>query len=79
MIASRTSLVMVLVAAMLTSAGRAEDLSLRLRYQVETSSDSGRFHRLMRAEKWNSEQTAIVVCDVWDLHHCLKKKLKIHI
>ncbi|MFP6694203.1 MAG: ThuA domain-containing protein [Pirellulales bacterium] len=71
MIASRTSLVIVLAAAILTSAGRAEDLSLRLRYQVETSNDSGRFHRLMRAEKWENEQTAIVVCDVWDLHHCL--------
>lgn len=48
----------------------AEDLKLQLRYQQETSKDSGRYHRLQRSENWNPNETAIIVCDVWDYHHC---------
>ncbi|RCS40460.1 isochorismatase family protein [Bremerella cremea] len=48
----------------------AEDLSLTLRYQQQTASDSGRFHQLTRQETWKPEQTAIIVCDMWDLHSC---------
>ena len=47
-----------------------ETVDLQLRYQVETRSYSGRFHRLVREEQWKPEETAIIVCDVWDLHHC---------
>ena len=49
----------------------SEDLRLSLRYQQETSLHSGRFHQLTRDEVWKPEETAIIVCDVWDLHHCL--------
>ena len=49
----------------------AKDLELALRYQSETSPGSGRYHRLHRKENWIPSETAIVVCDVWDLHHCL--------
>ena len=49
----------------------SEDLKLNLRLQQETSLHSGRFHQLTRDEAWNPEETAIIVCDVWDLHHCL--------
>ncbi len=49
----------------------AEDLQLQLRYRQETSAGSGRHHALVRNETWNPTQTAIIVCDVWDSHHCL--------
>ena len=49
----------------------AEELKLNLRFQQETSLHSGRFHQLTRDEAWKAEETAIIVCDVWDLHHCL--------
>ncbi len=54
----------------------ADDLSgnpipLTLRYQLESSASSGRFHQHTRQQKWKPEETAIIVCDVWDLHHCL--------
>ena len=49
----------------------AEDLQLNLRSQSETSKGSGRYHRLEHKESWDPEQTAIIVCDVWDYHHCL--------
>jgi sugar lactone lactonase YvrE/type 1 glutamine amidotransferase/nicotinamidase-related amidase len=49
----------------------SEDLQLSLRFQQESSLHSGRFHQLTRDEVWKPEETAIIVCDVWDLHHCL--------
>ena len=49
----------------------AEPLTMQQRYQQETSPGSGRFHRLTRQVQWQPEETAIIVCDVWDLHHCL--------
>jgi len=54
-----------------TTSLSAEDLKLHLRYQQETSKDSGRYHRLHRTENWDPAQTAVIVCDVWDYHHCL--------
>ncbi|MCA8999439.1 MAG: isochorismatase family protein, partial [Planctomycetaceae bacterium] len=47
-------------------------LDLSLRSQSETSPGSGRFHLMHRDEQWNPKETALIVCDVWDLHHCLK-------
>ncbi len=49
----------------------AEELKLQLRYQQPTSEKSNRFHRLIRQECWDPAETAIIVCDVWDYHHCL--------
>ena len=47
-----------------------ETIDIQLRYQKETRLHSGRFHRLIRDKKWRPKETAIIVCDVWDLHHC---------
>lgn len=49
----------------------AKDLNLQLRYQQETGPDTGRFHQRQRSENWKPSETAIIVCDVWDYHHCL--------
>jgi len=49
----------------------SDRFSLTLRHQEETSEGSGRYHRLVRAESWKAEETAVIVCDMWDLHHCL--------
>jgi nicotinamidase-related amidase len=46
-------------------------LQWTLRSRVETSKDSGRYNIEARAEEWETAKTAIIVCDVWDLHHCL--------
>lgn len=54
----------------------AGDLKMTLRYQQESSPDSGRYHRLTRQETWKPTETAIIVCDVWDLHHCQNAVLR---
>jgi type 1 glutamine amidotransferase/nicotinamidase-related amidase len=68
-VAIRTTLSMFVATIMMASLSSADDLQLALRYQTETSQGSGRYHRLIRQEVWNPRETAVIVCDVWDLHH----------
>jgi nicotinamidase-related amidase/type 1 glutamine amidotransferase len=46
-------------------------LALQLRTRVESKPGSGRFHTVVRPAKWDAKKTAVIVCDMWDLHHCL--------
>src|SRR5207244_187266 len=32
---------------------------------------SKRYQSVIAAESWDPLQTAVIVCDVWDSHHCL--------
>ncbi|MCH8828447.1 MAG: ThuA domain-containing protein [Planctomycetes bacterium] len=52
-------------------AAKDQRLNLALRSRTETEKGSGRFHALTRNEQWDATATAIIVCDMWDLHHCL--------
>ncbi|MCS7467699.1 isochorismatase family protein [Stieleria sp. ICT_E10.1] len=49
----------------------AQSLNLQLRYQQPTAEGSPRFHRLTRDEQWDPARTAVIVCDMWDSHHCV--------
>ena len=49
----------------------AEPLELQLRYQQPTLPGLNRFHQLTRAEQWEGAATAVIVCDMWDSHHCV--------
>lgn len=60
-----------LVVSFSPSWGIAQSIELQLRYQQPTSNDSTRFHRLTRQEQWNPSETAVIVCDMWDSHHCV--------
>ncbi len=57
-------------AALLTSPLMAEELKLNFRTQVETAEDSGRYHSLVESKGWKAEETAIVICDMWNGHYC---------
>ncbi|MFM7148723.1 MAG: isochorismatase family protein [Gemmataceae bacterium] len=52
-------------------AGEDKVLELKLRKREETSPGSGRFHALVKPAQWEAGKTAVIVCDMWDLHHCL--------
>jgi nicotinamidase-related amidase/type 1 glutamine amidotransferase len=45
---------------------------LRLRHQVERSPGEGRFHQVERVERWDPRKTVVIVCDMWDSHHCYR-------
>lgn len=45
---------------------------LLLRHQRPTSSQAERYHRVERQETWQAAATAVIVCDMWDSHHCFR-------
>ena len=59
-----------------TSPVHAEDINVSLRHRVETAPESGRYHTVTKLESWNPAETAIIVCDMWDLHHCKNAVLR---
>jgi len=63
-------LLIVGILSMLARLAVADEFTLQLRNQKEISTGSGEFERLTRSEKFPANETAIIVCDVWDLHHC---------
>jgi nicotinamidase-related amidase len=69
---ARFILLSLLVTGLLfVDASSADDVTLQLQYQTETDTGTGRYHRLVRQETWKPEETAVIVCDMWDLHHSL--------
>ncbi|MEX2188171.1 MAG: ThuA domain-containing protein [Pirellulales bacterium] len=55
-----------------TPAAKRDDGHLRLhaRTRVETAKGSGRFHTIEKQLDWRANETAVVVCDMWDDHWC---------
>ena len=53
-----------------SAASAAEPVKFQLRHRLETAPNTGRFHTLIRDEEWDPAKTAVIVCDVWDYHHC---------
>lgn len=49
---------------------QGDDLKLELRSQRQTKADEG-WERTTEQQTWVAAETAVIVCDVWDKHHCL--------
>lgn len=64
---------MILFALAMPGFAAAADntLSLSMHKRIETKPGSGRFHVVVQSAEWEAKKTAIIVCDVWDSHHCL--------
>jgi nicotinamidase-related amidase/type 1 glutamine amidotransferase len=45
-------------------------LSLVLRDRLPSDSDPEVFHVRERPQRWDAKKTAVIICDMWDLHHC---------
>jgi nicotinamidase-related amidase len=54
-----------------------EAFALRLRSQVETPEGSGSYRTVEKSATWDPKATAIIVCDMWDLHHSLNATLRL--
>jgi nicotinamidase-related amidase len=61
------TLLTILFALALSSAARA-DITVQKRSRVE---NAGSWSLQEKTEAWRPNETAIIVCDVWDSHHCL--------
>lgn len=62
-------LVALAVGALLTPAQEPAGLGLTLRSRVPDQGDA--FAVVEKKETWKPAETAVIVCDVWDAHHCL--------
>jgi nicotinamidase-related amidase len=49
---------------------RQTPLQLQLRRRVGASKDNGQYKIENRRERWNPDETAIIICDMWDDHTC---------
>src|SRR5579871_5975302 len=58
----------VLIAALLAAPAFGGDFSLSLRTRPEAD---GKHAVATNAETWSGDKVAVIVCDVWDAHHCL--------
>ena len=52
------------------AAAEGKPLALSLQQRVETRPGSGDYQVVTTRENWDPKKTAIIVCDMWDLHHC---------
>ena len=57
---------------MFSAAALAEEtaLSLHLRTRAEVEPESGRFREVTKPVAWKPDETAIVICDMWNDHYC---------
>ena len=65
-IVGRLSVTLVLLAGCCHAL--AEDYEMRLRRAIEET--PGKFRIVESKERWKPRETAVIVCDMWDLHHC---------
>jgi nicotinamidase-related amidase len=56
------------VALAAASAACADDFKLNLRSRAEAD---GKYSVATREQTWPANKTAVIVCDMWDAHHCL--------
>ena len=56
---------------MLANVATAAEIQLKLRSQRASESTPERFQSHIQEATWDAPQTAVIVCDVWDAHHCL--------
>src|SRR5262245_57218706 len=62
---------------LLANGAHGEPLKLNLRSRIEIAPQSGRYHAISQAKEWEPNQTAIVVCDMWDSHTCPNAALRV--
>lgn len=55
----------------------AENLKLHFRSRTEVAPQAGRYHVRTTPTEWKPEETAIVVCDMWDTHTCPNAALRV--
>ena len=67
----------ILLAALLlfstsfTMAADKGSFDITKRSLAPTSDEKVRFQPVYQHEDWKASETAVIVCDMWDLHHCL--------
>jgi nicotinamidase-related amidase len=53
-------------------------LKLELRSRAPAAKDIDGFAVIRKSVVWDPRQTAVIVCDMWDTHHCLNAVLRVN-
>ena len=61
----------VLLALLCSTLSFAAEGDLIVHKRLRAEQPDGSFAVKAAAERWNPQETAIIVCDMWDSHHCL--------
>ena len=64
------ALVALLGLCAMAAAEPAPALNLVLRDRLQSAVEPERFDLRERSVRWDSKKTAVIICDMWDLHHC---------
>lgn len=64
------TLVLALLSSRVAAEPASTPLEFKLQRRVESQPGSGESKVVMTTERWDPRKTAIIVCDMWDLHHC---------
>src|SRR5437870_3685000 len=67
----RTVVASTLILCLSAGALAVEDGTVTVHKQSRTEDAAGKWLIKESAETWRPDQTAIIVCDMWDSHHCL--------
>ncbi|HUP77254.1 MAG TPA: hypothetical protein VM260_01745, partial [Pirellula sp.] len=49
----------------------ANEVVVQTIHQTPVSGFPDQFHRVASPTRWLPAETAIIICDVWDSHHCV--------
>lgn len=60
-----------------TATAEAKSIKMQQRHRVETAEGSGQYHVLTKDVAWQPSKTAVVICDMWDLHHCKNATMRV--
>ena len=58
------------------SLAEGESIQLTLRHQLATETE-GKFRAHLEKQQWKPSETAVIVCDMWDLHHCKNAVMRV--
>src|SRR5688572_21545921 len=64
------TLLLTVSGSTLSKGADSKPITFSLQKRVETAKGSGEFKVVNTRENWDPNKTAIIVCDMWDLHHC---------
>jgi nicotinamidase-related amidase len=67
----RTLVFAILVGFLHSATAQDTSKGLTLKQRLRQAKDGDNFEIVVRDVNWQPKQTAIIVCDVWDAHHCL--------
>jgi len=69
-LAPRLLVAAMAIASLSLTAGTVADTTITVNKRVRVERD-GQWLEQVAVEKWRPQETAVIVCDVWDAHHCL--------